>query len=41
MVHIVVWSPRAIDHFDAIAAYIAEDSESYAAFGSSVNTGKN
>lgn len=31
MAHIVVWSPRAIDDVDAIAAYIAEDSESYAA----------
>jgi toxin ParE1/3/4 len=31
MAHIVVWSPRAIDDVDAIAAYIAEDSEAYAA----------
>ncbi len=27
----VVWSPRAIDDIDAIAAYIARDSVSYAA----------
>lgn len=31
MAHIVVWSPRAIDDVDAIAAYITEDSEAYAA----------
>src|SRR6266404_7955241 len=31
MGHIVTWSPRAIDDVDAIAAYIALDSESYAA----------
>jgi toxin ParE1/3/4 len=31
MAHIVVWSPRAIDDVDAIAAYIAEDSEADAA----------
>ncbi len=31
MAHIVVWSPRAIDDVDAIAAYIAGDSEAYAA----------
>lgn len=31
MAHIVVWSPRAIDDVDAIAAYIALDSEAYAA----------
>ena len=31
MAHIVVWSPRAIDDVDAIAAYIADDSEAYAA----------
>lgn len=31
MAHIVVWSPRAIDDVEAIAAYIAEDSEAYAA----------
>ena len=31
MAHTVVWSPRAIDDVEAIAAYIAEDSESYAA----------
>ena len=27
MAHVVVWSPRAIDDVDSIAAYIAEDSE--------------
>lgn len=31
MAHTVVWSPRAIDDVEAIAAYIAEDFESYAA----------
>jgi plasmid stabilization system protein ParE len=31
MARIVVWSPRAIEDVDAIAAYIAEDSEAYAA----------
>jgi plasmid stabilization system protein ParE len=31
MAHTVVWSPRAIDDVEAIAAYIAEDSEFYAA----------
>jgi toxin ParE1/3/4 len=31
MAHLVVWSPRAIDDVDSIAAYIALDSESYAA----------
>ena len=31
MAHIVVWSPRALDDVDAIAAYIAEDSEAYSA----------
>jgi len=31
MAHLVVWSPRAVDDVDAIAAYIAEDSEAYAA----------
>ncbi len=31
MAHVVVWSPRAIDDVDSIAAYIAEDSEAYAA----------
>ena len=29
MARIVVWSPRAIDDVDAIASYIAEDSEFY------------
>jgi toxin ParE1/3/4 len=29
--HTVIWSPRAIDDVDGIAAYIAEDSEAYAA----------
>lgn len=31
MAYTVVWSPRAVDDIDAIAAYIAEDSEAYAA----------
>lgn len=31
MAHTVVWSPRALEDVDAIAAYIAEDSEVYAA----------
>lgn len=31
MAHLLVWSPRALDDVDAIAAYIAEDSEAYAA----------
>ena len=31
MALVVVWSPRAIDDVDSIAAYIAEDSEAYAA----------
>ena len=31
MAHTVVWSPRAIDDVDSIAAYIAQDSEAYAA----------
>lgn len=31
MAQVVVWSPRAIDDVDAIAAYIAEDSEFYSA----------
>jgi plasmid stabilization system protein ParE len=31
MAHVVVWSPRAIDDVDAIAAFIALDSEAYAA----------
>lgn len=31
MAYTVVWSPRAIDDVEAIAAYIAEDSEFYAA----------
>ena len=31
MAFTVVWSPRAVDDIDAIAAYIAEDSEAYAA----------
>ena len=31
MAHIVVWSPRAIDDVHAVAAYIALDSEAYAA----------
>lgn len=31
MDHIVIWSPRALDDVDDIAAYIAQDSEVYAA----------
>ncbi len=31
MAYLVIWSPRAIDDVDSIAAYIAEDSEAYAA----------
>ena len=31
MAQTVGWSPRAIEDVDAIAAYIAEDSESYSA----------
>ena len=31
MAHLVIWSPRALDDVDAIAAYIADDSEAYAA----------
>jgi toxin ParE1/3/4 len=31
MAHIVVWSPRAVDDVETIAAYIALDSEFYAA----------
>ncbi len=31
MAHLLVWSPRALDDVDSIAAYIAEDSEAYAA----------
>ncbi|MCC7306713.1 MAG: type II toxin-antitoxin system RelE/ParE family toxin [Acidobacteria bacterium] len=31
MAHLIVWSPRAIDDVESIAAYIAEDSEAYAA----------
>ena len=31
MAYQVVWSPRAIEDVEAIAAYIAEDSEGYAA----------
>ena len=31
MAFTVVWSPRAVDDIAAIAAYIAEDSEAYAA----------
>lgn len=31
MAHLVIWSRRAIDDVDAIAAYIAEDSEAFAA----------
>ncbi len=31
MAHLVVWSPRAVDDVDAIAAFIAEDSGAYAA----------
>jgi toxin ParE1/3/4 len=31
MAYTVVWSFRAIDDVEAIATYIAEDSESYAA----------
>lgn len=31
MAHLIVWSPRAVDDVDAIAAYIADDSEAYAA----------
>ena len=31
MAHLLVWSPRALDDVDAVAAYIAEDSEAYAA----------
>jgi toxin ParE1/3/4 len=31
MARSVVWSPRAIDDVEAIAAYIAQDSEAYAA----------
>ncbi len=31
MAYSVAWSPRAVDDIDAIAAYIAEDSEAYAA----------
>ena len=31
MAHTVVWSPRAIDDVEAIASFIAEDSEAYAA----------
>ena|SRR5205085_11726629 len=31
MAHTVVWSPRAVDDVDAIASYIAADSEAYAA----------
>jgi len=27
MAYLLVWSPRALDDVDAIAAYIAEDSE--------------
>ena len=31
MGYIVIWSPRALDDVDSIAAYIAQDSEAYAA----------
>ena len=31
MAFAIAWSPRAIDDIEAIAAYIAEDSEAYAA----------
>ncbi len=31
MDHTVIWSPRALDDVDNIAAYIAQDSEAYAA----------
>jgi addiction module RelE/StbE family toxin len=31
MAHTIVWSPRAIDDVEAIASYIAKDSEAYAA----------
>jgi plasmid stabilization system protein ParE len=31
MAHTVIWSPRAIDDVESIAAYIAGDSEAYAA----------
>ena len=31
MAYIVIWSPRAIDDVEAIAVYIAQDSEIYAA----------
>ena len=31
MAHSVVWSPRAVDDVESIAAYIAQDSEAYAA----------
>lgn len=31
MDYIIIWSPRAFDDVDGIAAYIAQDSEAYAA----------
>lgn len=31
MDYIVIWSPRALDDVDGIAAFIAQDSEAYAA----------
>ncbi|CAN5453627.1 type II toxin-antitoxin system RelE/ParE family toxin [soil metagenome] len=31
MAYLLIWSPRVLDDVDAIAAYIAEDSEAYAA----------
>ncbi len=31
MAHLLSWSPRALDDVDAIAAYIADDSQAYAA----------
>ena len=37
MAHLVIWSRRAIDDVDAIAAYIAEDSEAFAASVVAIN----
>jgi toxin ParE1/3/4 len=31
MARLILWSPRALDDVDAIAAYISQDSEAYAA----------
>ena len=31
MAHIVIWSSRAVEDLESIAAYIAQDSEAYAA----------